>query len=57
MGWPTPQYQRVGLLYRNEDGTWPEVPDNHFLGGWFISADGRRERDENDPPDMVGNGG
>jgi hypothetical protein len=47
MGWPAPQYQRVSPLYRNADGTWPEVPDDHFtgerLGRWFISADGSRE--------------
>jgi hypothetical protein len=33
MGWPAPQYQRVSPLYRNEDGTWLEVPEDHFLGG------------------------
>ena len=43
MGWPAPEYQRVSPLYRNEDGSWPEVPEDHFLGGWFISADGSRE--------------
>lgn len=30
----------VSPVYRNEDGTWPEVPDDHFLGEWFISVDG-----------------
>jgi hypothetical protein len=47
MGWPALTYQRVSPLYRNEDGTWPEVPDDHFTGewfdNWFVSADGRRE--------------
>ena len=43
LGWPAPQYQRVSPLYRNEDGTWPEVPDDHFTGEWLISADGSRE--------------
>lgn len=43
MGWPAPQYQRVSPLYRNGDGTWPGVPEDHFLGEWLISADGSRE--------------
>jgi hypothetical protein len=43
MGWPAPVYQRVSPLYRNADGTWPEVPDDHFTGEWLVSADGRRE--------------
>lgn len=42
MGWRAPPYQRVSLLHRNENGTWPEVPDDHFYGECFISADGSR---------------
>src|SRR5215212_3928715 len=43
MGWPAPQYQRVSPLYRNLDGTWPEVPDDHFTGEWLIDSKTGRE--------------
>jgi hypothetical protein len=43
MGWPGFIYQRLSPLYRNEDGTWPEMPSDCFVGQWWISEDGARE--------------
>jgi hypothetical protein len=45
MGWPKPTYQRVSPLYRNRYGPqpWPEVPDDHFTGGWFMDSKTGRE--------------
>src|SRR3712207_64365 len=30
--YPITQFMRVSPLYRNPDGTWPEVPEGHKVG-------------------------
>jgi hypothetical protein len=35
LGWPADEYQRVSPLYKNADGSWPEVPEGHVTGTWF----------------------
>ena len=32
------QYMRVSPLYRNSDGTWPEVPKGHKVGDCYEST-------------------
>jgi hypothetical protein len=36
--YPIYQYMRVSPLYRNPDGTWPEVPEGHLVGDRFVAA-------------------
>src|SRR5829696_9036753 len=35
--YPISQSLRVSPLYRNQDGTWPEVPEGYKVGGWYVS--------------------
>jgi len=39
--YPIYQYMRVSPLYRNPDGTWPEVPKDHKVGDRFVGARNR----------------
>jgi hypothetical protein len=36
--YPIYQYMRVSPLYRNPDGTWPEVPEGHLAGDRYVAA-------------------
>jgi hypothetical protein len=36
--YPIHQLMRVSPLYRNPDGTWPEVPEGHEVGDRYIAA-------------------
>ena len=36
--YPIYQYMRVSPLYRNPDGTWPEVPEDHKVGDLYVAA-------------------
>ena len=41
--YPIIYYVRVSPLYRNLDGTWPEVPEGHKAGDHYVSnRDGKR---------------
>ena len=42
--YPITYYMRVSPLYRNPDGTWPEVPEGHLVGDRFFAtrSDGQR---------------
>src|SRR5829696_4924993 len=42
--YPIYQSMRVSPLYRNPDGSWPEVPKGHKVGDRYVAArsDGRR---------------
>ena len=35
--YPIAYYMRVSPLYRNPDGTWPEVPEGHEVGDRYVS--------------------
>ena len=35
--YPITYYVRVSPLYRNPDGTWPEVPEGHKIGDRYVS--------------------
>ncbi len=36
--YPITQYMRVSPLYRNPDGTWPEVPERHNVGDRYVAT-------------------
>jgi hypothetical protein len=36
--YPIYQNMRVSPLYRNPDGTWPEVPEGHKVGDRYVAA-------------------
>jgi hypothetical protein len=36
--YPIYQNMRVSPLYRNPDGTWPEVPEGHKVGDSYVAA-------------------
>ena len=36
--YPIYQYMRVSPLYRNPDGTWPEVPEGHKVGDRYVAT-------------------
>jgi len=36
--YPIHQRMRVSPLYRNPDGTWPEVPEGHKVGDRYVAA-------------------
>jgi hypothetical protein len=36
--YPIHQLMRVSPLYRNPDGTWPEVPEGHKAGDRYVAA-------------------
>jgi hypothetical protein len=36
--YPIYQFMRVSPLYRNPDGTWPQVPEGHKVGDRYVSA-------------------
>src|SRR5215213_9288213 len=36
--YPIYQYMRVSPLYRNPDGTWPELPEGHKVGDRYVGA-------------------
>jgi len=36
--YPIHQHMRVSPLYRNPDGTWPEVPEGHKVGDRYVAA-------------------
>ncbi len=36
--YPVTQYLRVSPLYRNPDGTWPEVPEGHEVGDRYVAT-------------------
>jgi hypothetical protein len=36
--YPIHQHMRVSPLYRNPDGTWPEVPEGYLVGDRFVAA-------------------
>jgi hypothetical protein len=36
--YPIYQYMRVSPLYRNPDGTWPELPEGHEVGDLYVAA-------------------
>jgi hypothetical protein len=36
--YPIYQHIRVSPLYRNPDGTWPEVPEGHKVGDRYVAA-------------------
>jgi hypothetical protein len=38
--YPIYQRMRMAPLYRNPDGTWPEVPEGHKLGDCYVAARG-----------------
>ncbi len=41
--YPVIYYMRVSPLYRNPDGTWPKVPDDHEVGHRHVATrDGKR---------------
>jgi hypothetical protein len=41
--YPIAYYTRVSPLYRNPDGTWPEVPEGHEVGHRYVATrDGKR---------------
>jgi hypothetical protein len=42
-GWPGYKIQRVSPLYRNPDGSWPEVPEGHVTGAWWEDPETGRE--------------
>ena len=35
--YPIAYYMRISPLYRNPDGTWPEVPQGHEVGDLYVS--------------------
>jgi hypothetical protein len=35
--YPIAYYMRVSPLYRNPDGTWPQVPEGHKAGNLYVS--------------------
>ena len=36
--YPVTHYMRVSPLYRNPDGTWPEVPEGHEVGDRYVAT-------------------
>ena len=36
--YPIHQFMRVSPLYRNHDGTWPEVPEGHEVGHRYVAT-------------------
>ena len=36
--YPTAYYMHVSPLYRNPDGTWPEVPEGHEVGDRYVAT-------------------
>jgi hypothetical protein len=42
--YPIYQYMRVSPMYRNSDGTWPEVPEGHKVGDRYLAARSNAER-------------
>ena len=36
--YPVTQFMRVSPLYRNPDGTWPQVPEGHVVGDRFVAT-------------------
>ena len=36
--YPIYQFMRLSPLYRNHDGTWPEVPEGHEVGGHYVAT-------------------
>ena len=41
--YPITQFMRVSPLYRNPNGTWPEVPEGHEVGDRYVAArEGKR---------------
>jgi hypothetical protein len=36
--YPVTQLMRVSPLYRNPDGTWPEVPEGHKVGDRYVAT-------------------
>jgi hypothetical protein len=36
--YPIYQFMRVSPLYRNPDGTWPEVPEGHKVGDRYVAT-------------------
>src|ERR687889_2715354 len=36
--YPIYQHMRVSPLYRNPDGTWPELPEGHKVGDRYVAA-------------------
>jgi hypothetical protein len=36
--YPIHQLMRLSPLYRNPDGTWPEVPEGHVVGDRFVAT-------------------
>ena len=36
--YPIYQFMRLSPLYRNHDGTWPEVPEGHRVGGHYVAT-------------------
>ena len=36
--YPLYQYMRISPLYRNPDGTWPELPEGHKVGDLYVAA-------------------
>jgi hypothetical protein len=36
--YPTTYYMRISPLYRNPDGTWPEVPNGHQVGDNYVAT-------------------
>ena len=36
--YPITQFMRVSPLYRNPDGTWPEVPEGHKVGDRYVAT-------------------
>ena len=36
--YPIYQFMRVSPLYRNPDGTWPEVPEGHKIGYRYVAT-------------------
>jgi hypothetical protein len=38
MPYPIIQFMRVSPLYRNSDGTWPEVPEGHKVGDRYVAT-------------------
>src|ERR671926_443498 len=41
--YPIHQYMRVSPLYRNPDGTWPELPEGHKVGDRYVAARSKGE--------------
>jgi hypothetical protein len=42
--YPIYQRMRVSPLYRNPDGTWPEVPEGNLVGDLYVAARSNGER-------------